>query len=162
MYELPCIPILVTSEMICQWFSRVTKSRVTIIGKSPHEWPKYRLFAVTNVLFYFLYVISCPEHIAPLKNNRRSFISPLSPRKPFCLSIVTSPQLICDVTRTRDTSIVTSYSSIALARANWRSSLLNNSREYRFRTTQYSRLSVQEIMSLDGWECYHLVYERKF
>ena len=38
----------------------------------------------------------------------------------FCLSIVTSLQLICDVTRTRDTSIVTSYSSIVLARANWR------------------------------------------
>ena len=30
----------VTSEAICQWFSRVTKSRVKIIGKSPHEWPK--------------------------------------------------------------------------------------------------------------------------
>ena len=33
---------LVTSEVICQWFSRVTKSRVKIIGKSPHEWPKHR------------------------------------------------------------------------------------------------------------------------
>ena len=31
---------LVTSEVICQWFSRVTKSRVKIIGKSPHEWLK--------------------------------------------------------------------------------------------------------------------------
>ena len=33
---------------------------------------------------------------------------------------MTSPQLICDVTRTRGISIVTSYSSICLARANWR------------------------------------------
>ena len=33
---------LVTSGVICQWFSRVTKSRVKIIGKSPHEWPKNR------------------------------------------------------------------------------------------------------------------------
>ena len=32
----------VTSEAICQWFSRVTKSRVKIIGKSHHEWPKNR------------------------------------------------------------------------------------------------------------------------
>ena len=32
----------VTSEAICQWFSRVTKSRVKIIGKSYHEWPKNR------------------------------------------------------------------------------------------------------------------------
>ena len=38
----------------------------------------------------------------------------------FWLSIVTSPQLICDVTRTPDTGIVTSYSSIVIARANWR------------------------------------------
>ena len=33
---------LVTSGVICQWFSRVTKSRVKIIGKSRHELPKNR------------------------------------------------------------------------------------------------------------------------
>ena len=38
----------------------------------------------------------------------------------FWLNIVTSSQLICDVTQTRGTGIVTSYSSIVLARANWR------------------------------------------
>ena len=38
----------------------------------------------------------------------------------FWFSIVTSPQFICDVRRTRVTGIVTSYSSIVLARANWR------------------------------------------
>ena len=38
----------------------------------------------------------------------------------FWFSIVTSLQLFCDVTRTRVTGIVTSYSSIVLARANWR------------------------------------------
>ena len=32
----------VTSEAICQWFSRVTKSRVKIISKSYHEWHKNR------------------------------------------------------------------------------------------------------------------------
>ena len=32
----------VTSDAICQWFSRVTKSRVKIIGKLHHEWPKNR------------------------------------------------------------------------------------------------------------------------
>ena len=31
---------LVTSEVICQWFSRVMKSPVKIIGKSPHDWQK--------------------------------------------------------------------------------------------------------------------------
>ena len=35
----------------------------------------------------------------------------------FRLNIVTAPQLICDVTRTRCTGIVTSYSSIVFARA---------------------------------------------
>ena len=38
----------------------------------------------------------------------------------FLLSIVTSPQLICDVARVWGTGIVTSISSIDLARANWR------------------------------------------
>ena len=38
----------------------------------------------------------------------------------FWLSNVTSPQLICDVTRTWGTGIVTSYSSIVFARENWR------------------------------------------
>ena len=32
----------VTGEAICQWFSRVTKSGVKIIGKSHHEWPNNR------------------------------------------------------------------------------------------------------------------------
>ena len=43
----------------------------------------------------------------------------------FWLSIVTSPQLICDVTRTRETGFVTSYLSIVIARANWRKSDLH-------------------------------------
>ena len=38
----------------------------------------------------------------------------------FWINIVTLSQLICEVMRTRDTGIVTSYSSIVLARANWR------------------------------------------
>ena len=38
----------------------------------------------------------------------------------FWLNIVTSSQLICDVARTQGTGIVTSYSSIVLAHANWR------------------------------------------
>ena len=29
-----------TSEVICQWFSRVTKSPVKMISKSHHEWAK--------------------------------------------------------------------------------------------------------------------------
>ena len=38
----------------------------------------------------------------------------------YWINTVTSSQLICDVMRMRDTGIVTLYSSIVLARANWR------------------------------------------
>ena len=38
----------------------------------------------------------------------------------FWPSIVTSPQLICDVMQTRNIGIMTSYLSIVIARANWR------------------------------------------
>ena len=51
--------------------------------------------------------------------------------------------LICDVTRTRGTGNVTSYSSIVLSRANVTLTSINN-REYRFPATRYSRFSVEE------------------
>ena len=73
---------LFTSEVIFQWFSRVTKSRVKIIGKSHHEWTKTSLFTATNVLFYLLHAILCLEHTIQQKNYG-SFISPLSPWKIF-------------------------------------------------------------------------------
>ena len=38
----------------------------------------------------------------------------------FWINIVTSSPLVCGVMHTRGTGIVTSYSSIILARANWR------------------------------------------
>ena len=115
------VEILVTREVICQWFSRVTKSRVKIIGKSPHQWPKKSLFTVTNVLFYFLHAILYLEHI-PFRCKQWSIahFAIVARDGLFWLDIVTSLQLICDVTRTLATGIVTSYSSSVLARANWR------------------------------------------
>ena len=41
----------------------------------------------------------------------------------FWLSIVKSPQLICNVLRMQETSIVTSYSQIILACANWQKTI---------------------------------------
>ena len=41
------------------------------------------LFTVTIVLSYFLYVMLCPEHTIPLKNNNRLLISPLLLRTAF-------------------------------------------------------------------------------
>ena len=95
----------VTSENHWQIASRVTQKS---------------LFTVTNVSLYFLHAILFPEHTIPLKTNHRSLISQLSQEWYFWLSIVTSPQLICDVTRTWGTGIVASYLSIVLERANWR------------------------------------------
>ena len=112
--------VVVMSGGICQWFSQVTKSRVKIIGISPHEWPKnrysrYRMYYfISYTLFYILntpfrYKQSSIGHFAIVAKDGL-----------FWLNIVTSSQLICDVARTRGTGIVTSYSSMVLARANWR------------------------------------------
>ena len=110
----------VMSEAICQWFSRVTKSQVKIIAESLHEWQK-SLFAVTKVLSYYLHVILCHEHTDPLSSELSSSanFAIVSKGSLFWLTIVKSLQLICDVMWTRDTGIVTSYSSIVIACANW-------------------------------------------
>ena len=103
------------------------------------------LFTVTNVLFYFLHVILCRERTYPQRTIIERSFAIVAKGSLFWFSIVTSPQLICDVMRTRDTGIVTSYSSIVIARANLaqrRSSLVNNSREYQYLATHYAWLSV--------------------
>ena len=72
------------------------------------------------VLFYFLHAILCPEHTIP-KKKKSLFVHFIIVAKEdlFWLSIVTSPWLICDVTQMWGIRIVTSYSSIVLAPANW-------------------------------------------
>ena len=114
-----------TSEAICQLYSRATKSQVKIIGKSPHEWRQKSLFTVTNVLFLFLHTVLCPEDIIPLKELSITEFAIVAKGGLFWLTIVTSPQLICDVTRIQVTGIVMSYSSTVLARANWHKSDLH-------------------------------------
>ena len=111
---------LVTSEMISQWFSRVTKSRMKIFGKSHHEWPKKSLFTVRNVLFYFLHAILCPEHNST-KNKHRSLISPLSPTTVFPDLVLWHHQSWSMTSR--DPKVLALWlpwhSSIVLALANW-------------------------------------------
>ena len=68
------------------------------------------------ILFLTRYLMSWTHNFT---EKYRSLISLLSWRRVW-LSIVTSPHLICDVTRTRGTGIVTSYASIVLPRATWR------------------------------------------
>ena len=81
---------------------------------------KNSLFTVTNALFYFLHAILCPEHTIPQKTISIAHFAIVARDDLFWLSIVTSPGLICGVTRPRGTGTVASYSSIVLARANWR------------------------------------------
>ena len=95
----------VTSENHWQITSQVTKKS---------------LFTVTNVLFYFLHAILYLEHTVPLQTIIDRSFAIVARDGLFWLDIVMSSQLICDVTRTLGTDIVTSYLSIVLARANWR------------------------------------------
>ena len=146
MHELPWITIfghecVCVCGWICQWFSRVTKSRVKIIGKSPHEWPKEIIIHGNECIIPFFTRYISWTHRSTTKNHR-SLISPLSLATVFSDLTVTSSQLICDVTRTRGTGIVTSYSRLFLHAqiGTRRSSLVNNNREYL--TNRYSRLSV--------------------
>ena len=74
---------------------------------------KKSLVAVTNVLFYFLHTVLCLEYtIPPLRHYCEGGL--------FWLNIVTSPELIYDVTWKQCFGIVTSYSSIVVVRTNWR------------------------------------------
>ena len=73
---------LVISEAICQWFSRVTKSRVNHWQIASRVTQK-SLFTVTNVLVYFLHAILCPGTHNSANNHHRSLISQLFPRMAF-------------------------------------------------------------------------------
>ena len=52
-----------------------------------------------NVLFYFLHAIWCPEHTIPVKQLSSADFAIVVKDSLFWVSIVTSPQLIYDVTR---------------------------------------------------------------
>ena len=73
---------LVTSGVICQWFSWVTKSQVKIIGKSPHEWPKIVIHGNKYIILFLTRYFITWTHCSAT-NNHRSLISPLSLRTVF-------------------------------------------------------------------------------
>ena len=112
MHELPWITNFgVTRDAICQYFSQVTQKS---------------LFMVKNVSFYFVRAILCPEHTIPLKTTIDCWFRLVVTKDGlFWFSTVTSPQLVCHIMRKLGTGIVTSYSSIVLAHANWSKSNLH-------------------------------------
>ena len=120
----------VTSENHCRIASRVTKNS---------------LFTVTNVLFYFLHAISCHENTNPLRTIIERSFRHCCQGRPFLTEH-------CDVTTIdlwRHTNAKYGYCNVMFVYchgtrklAQRRSSLVNNSREYRYLATRYSRLSV--------------------
>ena len=91
-----------------------------IIDKSPHSLPKHRysrywIYCYITCACYFMSWI----HNSTEKQSWSAHFAIVSNDVLFWLRIVTSPRLICDVKCMRDTGIVTSYSSIVCASANW-------------------------------------------
>ena len=88
---------------ITTWCHEWGDPAMKIIAESPHE-----LYTVTQILlFYFLHAILYHQHTNPLKTMLSS-IAPfaiVTKDGLFSLSIVTSPQLICDVRRPGGTGI---------------------------------------------------------
>ena len=79
--------------------------------------------------FYFSHAILCPEHKSHLKQWSISDFAIIAKDSFFWLSIVTSSQLICDVTQMLGTGIVMAYLSIVPARRNECKGDLHNSEQ---------------------------------
>ena len=78
-------------------------------------------FTITGVLSHFLHAILCHKHIIPLKQSPIVHFAIVANDGLLWLNSVT--WLTVDLWRTRGTSIVTSYSVIVFARANWRKAI---------------------------------------
>ena len=93
----------------------MTENHWQISSRVTHE----LLFTVTNVSFYFLHAIWCPEQTIPLKRLSIIDFAIVAKDGLFWRSIVMSPWLIWDIMGTWGTGIVTSYLLIVLTYANW-------------------------------------------
>ena len=103
------LPIMFTSDKVTS--ENHWHNSLQVIKKS--------LFTITGSLYYFLHAILCPEHTIPLKKSLIAHFAIVTMDDLLLLSILMSSQLICNITRTPSTGIVTLYSSVVLARANW-------------------------------------------
>ena len=134
-------------------------SRVRRFGDDFHEWrshelkslpnrltsDKKSLFTVTNVLFYFLHAILCHEHTNSLRTIIERSFSHCCHRRPFLTEHcdVTTIDLWCHANvKYWYCDVILVYCHCTRKLAQRRSSLVNNSREYRYLATRYSRLSV--------------------
>ena len=104
------------------------------------------LFMVTDVLFYFLYAIWCPEHTILRNQLSIADFTIVAKVSLFWFGIVMPPwSTSCECQHYHCDFIFVDYSCMCKL-VQRRSSLVNNSREYWYLTTQYSWLSMQEIL----------------
>ena len=113
MHELPWITIFGSwvrrfANYFHKWRSHEWKSLASRITSDP----KIVIHGNECILFLICYLMSLNTH--PLEKSSMAHFAIVAKDGLFWLGIVTSPQLICDVTRTWSTGIVTSYSSIVL------------------------------------------------
>ena len=163
MLELPWITILGSrvrrfANNFHEWIT-IFGSHVRRFANNFHEWRSHEwkllanritsdpksLFTVTNVLFYFLHAIWCPEHTIPLKQLSIAEFAIVAKDVFFLIQY-------CDVTTVDlwrhanvghwHCDVIFVDCSCTRKLAQRRSSPVNNSREYRYLTTWYSRLSV--------------------
>ena len=124
--------------------------RQKIIAESPHEWQKIVIHGnECIILFLTRYFMSWTHKSA--KNYHRALISPLLPRAAFSdralwrhhnWSVTSCEREI--LVLWRHVCLLSLHAQIG-AKAN---SLVNNSREYRYLATRYSRLSLKNSVSL--------------
>ena len=94
------------------------KSRVNIIDKSDHKWPKIIILGYEHIILFITHYFMSQTHNS-LKQLSVTDFTIVAKDDLFWLRIVTSPLLICDVTRMWGTGIMTPYSVIVLAPTNW-------------------------------------------
>ena len=73
-YRLPLISTFVVPIwLIRQHFSRVTQSRVKIIGESPHEWPRTSLLTAAHISFHYMKtpIDRAPFHCCGILTSRK-------------------------------------------------------------------------------------------
>ena len=132
----------VTSEAICQCFHEWRSHEWKSLAKIASRVTPKSLFTVTNVLFYFLHAIWCPEHTIPLKQLTIADFVIVAKNSLFWFSIVTVDMWRHVNVGHWHCDVIFGDCSCTCKLAQRRSSLVNNSREYRYLTTRYSRLSV--------------------
>ena len=138
-YGLPWIPIFVMSELIRQWFSLLTKSRV---AEFHYEWQKVDIHSNSYIILFLTHYLCPDRHIQPLKQSSIAHFPIFAKGGLFWLNIVTSPQFNLWHANARHCDVIFVDCSYMRKMAQKWSTLANNNLYYQFPVTWISRLSV--------------------